>query len=54
MSTKRGEQLSSARQLKLARKLRVYEKKNPGALKDKKHHARKIAIFISEMTRGSK
>tara|TARA_R100001244_G_C5117039_1_gene122578 strand:- start:129 stop:290 length:162 start_codon:yes stop_codon:yes gene_type:complete len=46
--------LTSSQQLQLARKLRAYEKKNPGALKDKKKRAQKVAIFVSEILRGEK
>lgn len=53
MSEKR-KTLSSGQQLKLARKLRAYEKKNPGSLKDKKKRAQKIAIFVAEILKGEK
>ena len=46
--------LTSSQQLKLARKLRAYEKKNPGELKDDKKRAQKVAIFASEILKGEK
>lgn len=49
MAGKKRKKLAARQQLKLARKLRAHEKKDPGSLKDKKKRAQKIAIFISEI-----
>jgi len=54
MAGEKRKKLTSGQQLDLARKLRAYEKKNPGALKDDKKRAQKIAIFVSETREDEK